>query len=99
LGQKRNAYRISVGKPAGKGPPGRPRRRWEDNFKIDFREMGWVGMDSIDLAQGRDKWRAPVKTVLYLRVPYNPGKFLRIFTIGGFSRRAQLHERVTYILG
>jgi hypothetical protein len=50
LGEKRSAYRVLVGKPEGKRPLGRPRRRWEDNIRIDFRELGWGGMDWIDLA-------------------------------------------------
>jgi hypothetical protein len=50
-GEKRNAYRILVGKPEGKRPLGRPRRRWVDNIKMYFREVGWDGMDWIDLAQ------------------------------------------------
>jgi hypothetical protein len=54
--------------------------------------MGRYGMDSIDLAQNRDQWRAPVKTAMKLRVPQNGGKFLSRCTIGSFSRRAQLHE-------
>jgi hypothetical protein len=54
MGAKRNAYRILVGKPEGKRPLGRPRRRWEDNFKMNLRERGWGGMEWIDLAQGRD---------------------------------------------
>jgi hypothetical protein len=53
---KRNAYRIMVGKPEGKRPLGRPRRRWVDNIKIDLREIGWGGMDWIDLAQDRYQW-------------------------------------------
>jgi hypothetical protein len=48
--EKRNAYRIVVGKPEGSRPLGRPRRRWEDNIKTDFREIGWGGMDWIDMA-------------------------------------------------
>jgi hypothetical protein len=59
---------------------------------MDLREIGWDGMDWIDLAQDRDQWRAPVNTVMNLRVPSIPGKFLSSCTIGGFSRRAQLHE-------
>jgi hypothetical protein len=64
-----NAYRILVGKPEGKRSPGRPRRRWVDNIKMDLGELGWDGMDWIDLAQDRDQWRAVVNTVMDLRVP------------------------------
>jgi hypothetical protein len=69
VGQERNAYRILVGKPEGKRPLGRPRRRWEDNIKMDLREIEWDGMDWIDLAQDRDQWMAHVNTVMNLRVP------------------------------
>jgi hypothetical protein len=58
-----------VGKPEGKRPLRRPRRRWEDIIKMDVREIGWGGMDWIDLAQDRDQWRALVNTVMSLRVP------------------------------
>jgi hypothetical protein len=68
-GEKRNAYRILVGKPEGKRPLGRRRHRWVDSIKIDIREIGWGGMDWIDLIQDRDKWRALVNTVMNLRVP------------------------------
>jgi hypothetical protein len=68
-GAKRNAYRILVGKPEGRRPLGRPRRRWVYNIKIDLREIGWDGVDWVDLAQDSDKWRALVKTVMNLRVP------------------------------
>jgi hypothetical protein len=68
-GETRNAYRMLVGKPEGKRPLGRPRRRWVDDIKIDLREIGWDGMDWIDLAQDRDQWRALVNTVMNLRVP------------------------------
>jgi hypothetical protein len=68
IGEKRNAYRILLGKPEGKRPLGRPERRWVDNIKIDLRDrMGWC--DWIDLAQDRDQWRALVNTVMNLRVP------------------------------
>jgi hypothetical protein len=69
MGEKRNAYSILVGIPEGKRPLGRPRRRWVDNSKMDLREVGWEGMDWIDLAQNRDQWRALVNTVMNLRVP------------------------------
>jgi hypothetical protein len=58
-----------VGKPEGKRPLGRPRRRWVDNIKIDLREIRWDGMDWIDLAQDRDRGRAYVNAVMNLRVP------------------------------
>jgi hypothetical protein len=90
-GETRNAYRILVGKPEGKRPLERPRRRWVDNIKMDLGEIEWDGMDWIDLAEDRDQWRALVNTVVNLRVPYNAGKFLSSCTIGSFSRRAQLH--------
>jgi hypothetical protein len=69
IGDRRNAYRILVGKPEERRPLGRPRRRWMDNIKIDLREIGWDGMDWIDLAQDRDRWRALVNMVLNLRAP------------------------------
>jgi hypothetical protein len=64
-----NSYRILVGKPEGKRPPGRPRRRWEDNIKMDLIETEWGGMDWIELAHDRDQWRALVNTVMNHRVP------------------------------
>jgi hypothetical protein len=60
---------ILVGKPEGKRPLGRPRRRWVDTIEMDLREIGWDGMDWIHLAQDRDQWRALVNTVMTLRVP------------------------------
>jgi hypothetical protein len=63
-----------------------------DNIKMDLREIKWDGLDWIDLAQDKDRWRALVNTVMNLRVPLNVGKFLSSCTIGSFSRRAQLHE-------
>jgi hypothetical protein len=69
MGEKRNAYRILVGRPEGKRPLGRPRRRWVDNIKMDLRETGWGGVDWIDMAQDRDQLRALVNTVLNLRFP------------------------------
>jgi hypothetical protein len=60
MGEKRNAYRILMGKPEGKRSLGRQRRRWVDNIKMDLREIGWDGVDWIDMAQDRDQWRALV---------------------------------------
>jgi len=62
-------YKVLVGKPEGKRLPGRPRRRWEDNITMDLQEVGCRGMDYIELAQDRDKWRALVNAVMNLRVP------------------------------
>jgi hypothetical protein len=76
MGPKTNAHRILVGKPEGKILLKRPRRRWEDNIKIDLREIACGGMNWIDLAQDQDQWRALVNTVMNRRVPHNLGKFL-----------------------
>jgi hypothetical protein len=67
-GEKRNAYRLLVGKPEGKRPLGRPRRRWVDNIKMYFGEVGWGDVDWIGLAKDRNRWRALVNSVLNLRV-------------------------------
>ena len=61
--------RVSVGKPEGKRPFGRPRYRWEDNIKMDLQEVGCGGMDWAQLAQNRDRWRALVNAVMNIRVP------------------------------
>jgi hypothetical protein len=69
MGEGIGAYRILVGTPEGRRPLGRPRRRWENNIKMDFQEVGWEGMDWIDMAQDRDRWRSLVNAVMNLRVP------------------------------
>jgi hypothetical protein len=69
MGEKRNACRILVGKPEGRRPLVRPKRRWVDNIKMDLGEIGWDGVDWVDLAQDGDHWRALVNTVMNLRVP------------------------------
>jgi hypothetical protein len=69
MGEGRDAYRVLVGRPEGRRPLGRPRRRWEDNIKIDLQEVGWGCMDWIDMAQDRDMWQALVTAVINLRVP------------------------------
>jgi hypothetical protein len=69
MGEKRNAYGLLVGKPEGKRPLGRPRRKWVNNIRMDLGEVGWSGVDWIGLAQDRNRWRALVNSVLNLRVP------------------------------
>jgi hypothetical protein len=68
MGERRDVYRVLVGRPEGKRPLGRPRHRWEDNIKMDLQKVGCGGMDWIDLAQDRDRWWAVVNVVMYLRV-------------------------------
>jgi len=69
MGERRGVYRVLVGKPEGKRPMGRPRRRWQDNIKIVLQEVVWRGMDWIDMGQDRDRWRALVIAVMNLWVP------------------------------
>ena len=69
MGQGRGVPRILVGKPEGKRPLGRPRRRWDDNIKTDLQEEGGGCEGWMELAQDRDRWRALVSTVMNLRVP------------------------------
>jgi len=69
MGERRVVYRILVGKPEGKKPLRRHRRRWEDGIKMDLQEVGCGGMDWIELAQERDSWRALENAVMNLRVP------------------------------
>jgi hypothetical protein len=69
MGEKRNVYRLLVGKPEGKRPLGRPRRKWIDNIKMDLSEIGLNIVDWIGLAQDRYRWRALVNSVMNLRFP------------------------------
>jgi hypothetical protein len=69
MGEVRGAYNILVGRPEGRRPLGRPRRRWEDNIKMNLREIGFGDVDWIHWAQDRDRWWALVNTVMNLRVP------------------------------
>jgi hypothetical protein len=69
MGEKKNAYRLLVGKPEGKRQLGRPRSRWVDNIRMDLVEVGWGDVDWIGLAKDRNRWRALVNVVMNLRVP------------------------------
>jgi len=69
MGEEREEYRVLVGKPEGKRPLGRPRRKWMDNIRTDLQEVGCWYMDLIGLAQDRDRWRTLVSVVMNLRVP------------------------------
>ena len=77
MGESKGVYRVSVGKSEGKRPLGRPRRRWENNIKMDLQEVGW-GNRLVDLAQNKDRLWAVVNKVMNLLVPYNVGNFLTI---------------------
>jgi hypothetical protein len=66
--ERKGAYRVFVGQPDGKRPLGRRRRRWEDDIRMDLKEIGWESVDRIDLAQNRDKWQVILKRVMYVRV-------------------------------
>jgi hypothetical protein len=68
LGEERNVYSVLMGKPEGKRPLERPRRRWEDGIRMDLKEIGWRSADWIQLAQDRDRWQALVNTVINLWV-------------------------------
>jgi hypothetical protein len=92
MGEKRNAYRLFVGKLEGKRPLGRPRRRWLDNIRMDLGEVGWGNVDWIGLAGDRNRWRALVNSVLNLRVPRNAGKLSTGLTSSSLSSSAQLHS-------
>ena len=69
VGEERGMYRVLVGKPEGRRPLGRPRRRCVDNIRMDLQEMGYGSVDWIGLAQGRDRWRTLVSAVMNIRVP------------------------------
>jgi hypothetical protein len=76
MGESRGVCRILVGNREGKRPLGRPRHRWEDNIKMDLKEVESEGMDWIELAQDKDRWRTLVNAVMNLPFPLNGGNFL-----------------------
>jgi len=91
MGKERGVYRVLVGKPEGRRPPGRPRRRWIYNVRMDLQEVGCGYMDWIELAQHRDSWRTLVNAVMNLRVPSTAGNFLTSYKTISFSRRTLYH--------
>ena len=93
-GWEEGSVRVFVGKPEGRRPLGRPRRRWVVNIKTDLQEVGCGYMDWIGLAQDRDRWRTLVNAVMNLRVPWNGGNFLTSCKPVSFSRRT-LHHGVS----
>jgi hypothetical protein len=99
MGREEECTGFLVGKPGGKTPLGRSRRKGEDNVRADLQEGGCGGMDWIELAQDRDKLQALVNAVMNLRVPYDAGNFLTSCKPVSFSRRTLLHGlwRLTFI--
>ena len=94
MGEERGAYRVLLGKPEGRSPLGRSRRRWVDNIRMDLQEVGCGYMDWIGLTQDRDRWRTLLSAVMNLRVPWNAGNFLTRCKPISFSRR-NLHHGVS----
>ena len=94
MGDERGVYSFLVGKPEGRRPLGKPRRRWVDNIRMDLQGGGCGYMDWIGLAQDRDRWRTLVSAVMNLRVPCNAGNFLSSCKPVSFSRRT-LHHGVS----
>ena len=99
MGEDRGVYRVLLGKPEGRRPLGRPRRRWVDNITMDLQEVGCGYMDWIGLAQDRDRWRTLVSAVMNLRFPWNVGIFLSSCKPVSFSRRTLHHGVSKYLYG
>ena len=94
MGEERVVYRVFLGKPEGRRPMGRPRRRWVENIKMDLQVVGCGFMDWIGLAKDRERWRTLVSAVMNLRAPWNAGNFLTSCKPVSFSRRT-LHHGVS----
>jgi hypothetical protein len=91
-GRDKNAYEISVRKPEGKTPLGRPRLKWTGNIRMELRKIGWKGEDQIHLAQERDQWQLLVNTLINRRVPYKAGNLLTSLATISFPRRSLLYD-------
>jgi hypothetical protein len=96
--EKRNPYRILAGNPERTSPLGRPRSRWVDNIKMDLREIGWGGVNCIDLARDRSQWRAFAITVMNLRVLENIDKFLSTWLTGGSMKLFSYYNENFHII-
>ena len=94
IGEERGVYSVLVGKPEGRRPLGRPRRRWVDNIRLDLQEVGCGYMEWIGLAQDRESWRTLVSAVMNLLVPWNAGNYLTSWKPVSFPRRT-LHHGVS----
>jgi len=97
MGEEMGVYRVFLGKPEGRRPLGRPRRRWVDNIRMDLQDVGCGYMDWIGLAQDRDRWRTLANVVMNLRVPRNAGNFLTSCKPVSFSRRTLHHGVINTI--
>ena len=96
MGESRDVYMVLVGKSERKRPLGRPRHRWEYNIKMDLQEVGYVGMDWIDLTEDRDRWPALVNAVMNLRVPQNAWNLLTSWEQVSFLKRTVLRGVIKY---
>ena len=97
IGEERGVYRVLLGKPEGRRPMGRPRRRWVNNIRMDLQEVGCGYTDWIGSAQDRDRWRTLVSAVMNLRIPWNAGNFLTSCKPVSFPRRT-LHHGVSKLV-
>jgi hypothetical protein len=88
---------VLMGKPKGKRPPGRPRRRWEDGIRIDLREISWGSVDWIQMAQDRDLWRALVNTVMNIRVLAPPEFLMQYIYISFESRKSSIYGNQDFV--